>query len=105
MNLENKPVQIFIKEAMLRSPQGLVVLFGFITYWLLSVLILSNPELILPKPGMQFGILFLYFSWPFVLLMTFVKFSSPNYTASLFDTIFIFGEYLAPLWWVYKNNF
>lgn len=101
MDLERQPIQIFIREALMKTPQGLVVIASFVIYWILSVGVMVFPEYLLADVGLRTGALILFIPWPFVSLMINLKLSSPNYTSSMSSLLIIGFFSLLPLWWVY----
>ena len=101
MDIEQQPIKIFIREAMLRTPQGLVVLASFIVNWVLVLLtILTNLTFILPESGPAL-IYVVIFPWPFIVFLIFVQLSSPHYYASMSTTLISAGIAVMPYWWLY----
>lgn len=101
MDIENQPINIFVREALLRTPQGWFVVTSFIVNWVLVCLVaLTGLNSIIPPSGPAL-VYIMILPWPFVVLLAFVMTSSPHYRASLFSTVFTAGAAIAPYWWLY----
>ena len=101
MDIEKQPLKIFIREAILRTPQGWVVLVSFIVNWALVLLaLITKLSFILPQSGTAL-IYLVILPWPFIVLLIFVSLSSPHYRASISATFFTAGAAATPYWWLY----
>jgi|GEM_PF-4659820 len=101
MDIEGQPLNIFIREAMLKTPQGWVVLISFIMNWTLVLLTLTTKiSFIVPDSGTTL-IYLVILPWPFIVLLTFISLSSPKYYAHLLATIITAGIAVIPYWWLY----
>lgn len=101
MDIENQPINMFLREALLRTPQGWLVVASFILNWVLVGLVaFTELSSIVPSSGPVL-IYILALPWPLAVLLAFVMSSPPHYKASLFSTIFTAGVAIAPYWWLY----
>lgn len=100
-DLAREPFSVFFKEAVLRTPQGLIFLAGTIFYLVLAALSCINLSLVgLPEGSLSIH-LTLFVLWPILLFVVFVSISSSDFHPSWVDTIIIAIATFWPLSWVY----
>jgi hypothetical protein len=101
MEIENQSISVFIRETLLRTPQGLVVLASFVINWLLVILVsFFNLSIITPDSG-TLMIYIVILPWPFAVLLAFLISSSPHYKANLTATVFTAASAIVPYWLLY----
>jgi hypothetical protein len=101
MDLESKPLHIFVKEALMRTAQGRVVIMSFVVYWLLSVCVFLHPATFLSSPEIMLGALIVFLPWPLVSLLITLILSSPPYRSDSISAVIVTFCSGMPLWWVY----
>lgn len=101
MDIEKQPISVFIREAVLKTPQGWVLAASFIINWLIVLLVsVTSSSIFVPESGVT-SIYLLFLPWPFVVLTIFVKASSPHYNSSIWATFLTLWIAGVPYWCVY----
>ncbi|MEE9339042.1 MAG: hypothetical protein V3U87_13265 [Methylococcaceae bacterium] len=101
-DLAREPFSVFFREAILRTPQGLVFLAGAVTYLVLASLSCLSLHLIgLPEGSLTIHLV-LFLGWTIISFVVFVGISDlvnyqPNWVVAGITCLVTF----LPLFWVY----